>query len=66
MKAYRLFEKGTRNEIIPDESNLDESFDITKYDIELNPVLESYALADILYSNQINDIFSIYDEMGDR
>ena len=56
MKAYRLFEKGTRNEVVPDESNLDESFDITKYDVELNPVLESYALADILYSNQINDV----------
>lgn len=56
MKAYRLFEKGTRNEIIPDEANLDAYFDISKYDVELNPVLESYALADMLYSNQINDI----------
>jgi hypothetical protein len=32
------------------------SFDPAKYDVELNPMLESYMLADMLYSNQITDI----------
>ena len=51
-----MFEKGTRNEVMPNDADLSESFDPTKYDIELNPMLESYMLADMLYSTQITDV----------
>lgn len=56
LKSFRLFEKGTRNEVMPNDADLSESFDPTKYDIELNPMLESYMLADMLYSTQITDV----------
>lgn len=58
LKAFRLFNKETGEEIIPNynQSTFDSQFDSNNIRVELNPVLNSHFYADVLLSNQFNDI----------
>ena len=58
MKPFRLFNKQTGEEIIPNYigETYEAQFDPDLVRVELNPVLNSHYLADVLLSNSFNEI----------
>ena len=53
MSLFKIYEKGTKN-LVNNINN--ETFDYTKYDIELNPILNSYYYAELTLSPAYSEI----------